>query len=117
VKTVFLALLLTVAVARAQDAATMAAQQAALQAAQQTQQDLMPTGQATLLGLQQIQFDQLVMQQMQVAGGAPRTGTPSVFQRGMTGRSLPGTILIFPSYRESSNPAHWFTSSGGVEIM
>jgi hypothetical protein len=65
----FLALLLTVAVARAQDAATMAAQQAALQAAQQTQQDLMATGQATLLGLQQIQFDQLVMQQMQVAGG------------------------------------------------
>jgi hypothetical protein len=69
VKAVFLALLLTVAVAWAQDAATMAAQQAAPQAAQQTQQDLMATGQATLLGLQQIQFDQLVMQQMQVAGG------------------------------------------------
>jgi hypothetical protein len=65
VKAVFLALLLTVAVAWAQDAATMAAQQAAPQAAQQTQQDLMATGQATLLGLQQIQFDQL---EMQVAG-------------------------------------------------
>lgn len=46
----------------------MAAQQAGLQAAQQNHLDSMATGQATLLGVQQMQFDQLVVQQMQVAG-------------------------------------------------
>jgi Chitobiase/beta-hexosaminidase C-terminal domain len=69
VKTVFLALLLMVTVARAQDAATMAAQQAGLQAAQQNQDMMNAAQQATLLGLQQTdQFNQLALQQMQIAG-------------------------------------------------
>ncbi len=75
-KTVFLALLLVVTVARAQDAATMAsqqatmaAQQAGLQAAQQNQDMMNAAQQATLLGLQQTdQFNQLALQQMQIAG-------------------------------------------------
>ena len=75
-KTVLLALSLIVTVARAQDAATMAtqqatmaAQQAGLQAAQQSQDMMHAAQQATLLGLQQTdQFNQLALQQMQIAG-------------------------------------------------
>jgi hypothetical protein len=63
-KTVFLALLLMIAVARAQDAATMAAQQAG----QQAMQDMMTAGQTALLALQQIdQFNQQTLLQMQIA--------------------------------------------------
>jgi hypothetical protein len=76
VKTVFIALLLMVAVARAQDAATMAAQQATMaaqqagqQAGQQAMQDMMTAGQTALLVQQQIdQFNQQTLLQMQIAG-------------------------------------------------
>jgi hypothetical protein len=57
VKTVFIALLLMVVGARAQDAATMAAQQATMaaqQAGQKAMQDMMTAGQTALLVQQQI---------------------------------------------------------------
>jgi Chitobiase/beta-hexosaminidase C-terminal domain len=76
VKTVFLALLLIVTAARAQDAATlasqqatMAAQQVGLQAAQQGQDMMTASQQATLLAQQQInQMNQQALLQMQIAG-------------------------------------------------
>jgi hypothetical protein len=79
VKTVFLALLLMVPVARAQDAATMAsqqatmaAQQAGLQAAQQNQDMMNAAQQTALLVQQQIdQFNQQTLLQMQIAGIDP----------------------------------------------